>query len=77
MKPVLNLYVTIYQQTHPSQAEVLGQNKTRRHIMSKIIKFGVVGLGRGKNVMTDILGEDHVALCAICSCVSGDSRVNE
>ncbi len=34
--------------------------------MSKIIKFGVVGLGRGKNVMTDILGEDHVALCAIC-----------
>ena len=34
--------------------------------MSKIIKFGVVGLGRGKNVMTDILGADHVALCAIC-----------
>ena len=34
--------------------------------MSKIIKLGVIGLGRGKNVMTDILGEDNVKLHAIC-----------
>ena len=34
--------------------------------MSRIIKFGVIGLGRGKNVMTDILGEDNVKLHAIC-----------
>ena len=28
--------------------------------MDKIVKFGVIGLGRGKSVMTDILGENNV-----------------
>ena len=34
--------------------------------MDKIVKFGVIGLGRGKSVMTDILGENNVTLRAIC-----------
>ena len=34
--------------------------------MSKIIKFGLVGLGRGLRVMSDVLGEDNVTLTAIC-----------
>lgn len=34
--------------------------------MKRIIKFGVVGLGRGLRVMSEILDEDNVALCAIC-----------
>ena len=34
--------------------------------MEKTIKFGVVGLGRGLRVMSEIVGEDNVLLAAIC-----------
>ena len=34
--------------------------------MNEQIRFGVVGLGRGLRVMTEILDEDHVTLAAIC-----------
>jgi len=34
--------------------------------MERIIKFGVVGLGRGLQVMSELPGEDNVVLSAIC-----------
>ena len=32
----------------------------------RIIKFGIVGLGRGLNLMLDSLEEPHLRLTAIC-----------
>ncbi|MBQ9986189.1 MAG: Gfo/Idh/MocA family oxidoreductase [Oscillospiraceae bacterium] len=34
--------------------------------MDRAIKFGVIGLGRGKNVLSDVVDEPSVELCAIC-----------
>ena len=34
--------------------------------MERIIKFGVVGLGRGLRVMSELVGEDNIALTAVC-----------
>ena len=34
--------------------------------MQKVVKMGVVGLGRGRNVMSEILEESTVKLVSIC-----------
>jgi predicted dehydrogenase len=33
---------------------------------NKVVKLGVVGLGRGKNVSIELINEKNVALSAIC-----------
>ena len=32
----------------------------------KVVKLGVVGLGRGRGIVTDVIGDANIELTAIC-----------